>query len=571
MEMKVVPDSLNAHQRRRDLERLANEDFDVLVIGGGITGVGCALDAAARGLRAGLVEQRDLASGTSSRSSKLLHGGLRYLETMEFSLVREALHERSLHTTTLAPHLVRPVSFLLPLPGRWWYRLYYGAGVLLYDVLASFRGASLPRHRHLSRRRTRELAPSLEPRRLSGGILYSDAQIDDARHTVAVARTAAAHGAAIVTSARVTSLHQHNGAVTGAEIEDLETGASISVTARRVVNATGVWTDDIQSMVGTSGLRVDAAKGVHLVVPRERIDSSTGIISKTPTSVLFIIPWGAHWLIGTTDTRWQGPKDHPAATATDIDYLLNQANQLLSDPLTVDDVIGVYAGLRPLLAGEADETATLSREHAVLTPTPGFVTIAGGKYTTYRVMARDAIDAAVVDWPVAVPNSTTDTIALIGSDNWDAVWKDAAPTLARRWGVERDLVVRLLGRHGSRIVDVMALLDEDPRLREVIAGSVLAAEVVHAVRHEGALHLDDVIARRTHLSIETADRGVDAATFIAELMGTELGWDDAERQREIHLWCDRVAAERAANALPDDAAASARRLAVADSRSGTGS
>lgn len=569
--MELVPGSLNNDQRRRDLARLAEETLDVLVIGGGITGVGCALDAASRGLRVGLVEQRDIASGTSSRSSKLLHGGLRYLESRDFALVREALRERSLHTGQLAPHLVRPVSFLLPLPGRWWHRFYYGAGVLLYDLLAAVRGNPLPRHRHLSRRRARQWAPALSPDRLSGGIVYFDAQIDDARHTLAVARTAAAHGAALVTSARVVAIDKDQGVVTGAEIEDLETGHRFPVRARRIVNATGVWNDDIQSMVGSSGLRVQAAKGVHLVVPADRIASLSGIISKTPTSVLFIIPWGRHWLIGTTDTRWQLPRDHPAATATDIDYLLDQANQVLDRKLTTDDVVGVYAGLRPLLAGQADDTAKLSREHAVLRPNPGFVAIAGGKYTTYRVMARDAIDAAVEDLAPPPTESRTDTISLIGSEQWTSVWKGSAPTLARRWELSTELVERLLGRHGSQTPSVLSLLDEDPRFRLVIDGTVLAAEVIHAVRHEGALHLDDVLARRTHLSIESTDRGVGSAPLVADLMGDELGWDDNRRQREVALWSDRVTAERSANTIADDLEASATRLSVTDSRGFVGS
>ena len=351
VQMSPEPGSLNPQQRRRDLERMSEGELDVLVIGGGVTGVGCALDAATRGLSVGLVEQRDLASGTSSRSSKLMHGGLRYLEQMDFALVHEALQERGLHTTSIAPHLVRPISFLIPLRGRIWQRAYYGAGVLLYDLMAFARGKKFPRHRHLSRKKALELVPGLQRSSLIGGILYYDAQIDDARHTVAVGRTAAHHGAAIATSTRVESLLKDGDRVVGAAVRDIEGNETYEIRAKRIINATGVWIDDIQDMAGPAGLRVHAAKGVHIVVPRERIEGDSGVVLRTPSSVLFIIPWGEHWLLGTTDTTWDLDRAHPAASSKDIDYLLEQANAALQTPLTRTDVVGVYAGLRPLIAG----------------------------------------------------------------------------------------------------------------------------------------------------------------------------------------------------------------------------
>jgi glycerol-3-phosphate dehydrogenase len=564
--MAEVPGSLNPHQRQRALETMSQQTLDVLVIGGGVTGVGCALDAASRGLKVGLVEQRDIASGTSSRSSKLLHGGLRYLETREFSLVREALRERSLHTTALAPHLVRPVSFLLPLPGRWWNRLYYGAGVLLYDLMAATRSNPLPRHRHLSRPRTLELAPALRDDDVAGGILYYDAQIDDARHTLAVARTAVAYGAEIATSVRVVDLLRDGDAVVGAAVEDLETGARLTISARQVVNATGVWNDDIHGMVRTAGLQVQAAKGVHLVIPGDRIDSKTGIIARTPTSVLFIIPWRNNWLLGTTDTAWDYDRDHPAASATDINYLLDQANRVLAEPLDRNDIIGVYAGLRPLLAGTAEETSQLSREHAVMRPAPGLVSIAGGKYTTYRIMAADAIDAAVEGLGGSPRTSRSDQLPLIGSQDWQTTWKQAGPGLARQWDLPVEVIEAMLHRHGSQIGAVLELLNDDDQLRTVLPGQHLAAEVVFAVRHEGALHLDDVLARRTHLSIETPDRGVASARIVADLMATELVWDADRIEQELGVWNDRVTAERDANTMVGDREASQRRTSVADIR-----
>jgi len=548
------------------LTAMATDRLDVLVIGGGITGAGCALDAATRGLRVGLVEQRDLASGTSSRSSKLMHGGLRYLEEKDFALVHEALQERGLHTTRIAPHLVRPVSFLIPLTGRIWQRLYYGAGVLLYDLMALGRGSSFPVHRHLSRRKALALAPGLDRTALIGGILYHDAQIDDARHTVAVARTAARHGAHIATSARVVGLLREGDRVAGAEIVDVETKDHHEVRAERVINATGVWVDDIQGMAGPSGLSVQAAKGVHLVVPRDRFASETGIVLRTSSSVLFVIPWGDYWLLGTTDTGWDLDRAHPAASAADIDYLLEQANRSLARPLSRADVVGVYAGLRPLLAGTTDDTARLSREHAVTRATPGLVSVAGGKYTTYRVMAEDAVDMAVEDFSRPVGPSVTGEIELIGADDWERV-QASGPELAARFGLGDDVVERLLWRHGSRAEAVLALGAAESDLLEVLPGAgYIAAEALYAVRHEGALHLEDVLARRMRISIETVDRGTEIADRVAALIGPELGWDTDRTTAEIAAWHNRVDAEISANETADDEAADSVRRTAVDGR-----
>ena len=554
---------LNVAQRTADLQRLATESLDILVIGGGITGVGCALDAVTRGLSVGLVEQRDLASGTSSRSSKLLHGGLRYLETRDFGLVHEALQERGLHAAKIAPHLVRPVTFLIPLTGRIWSRAYYGAGVALYDLLSLAKRNPLPRHRHLSGRRARQLAPGLKPSKLIGAILYHDAQIDDARHTVAVARTAARHGAAIAPSTQVRDLIIENGVVVGARVTDIESGNDIEIRAKKVINATGVWLNDIQDMAGSSGLRVHASKGIHLVVPRSCITSESGLILRTPTSVLFVISWGEFWLLGTTDTTWELDRAHPAASSTDIDYLLDQANEILERPLSRDDIVGVYAGLRPLIAGGYDETARLSREHAVAQPVRGLISIAGGKFTTYRVMAADAVDMAVEDFKRPTGKSVTDQIELIGAAAWDH-WCQAGPHLAARHNLSPKIIERLLGRHGSQIEAVLSLTTHDKSLLEELpGGGYIAAEAVYAVTAEGALHLEDILARRMRISIETVDRGTDIAAAVAALVAPHLGWNEAVMLDEVAAWHNRVAAEMLANGAPDDeAAATARRQAV---------
>ncbi len=565
-----VPGSLSPERRASDIARLANEQLDILVIGGGVTGVGCALDAATRGLKVGLVEQRDLASGTSSRSSKLLHGGLRYLENRDFALVREALHERGLLAKTVSPHLVRTVSFMIPLTRRFWQRLYFGAGVLLYDLLARTGKHPLAFHRHLGRRATLKLAPGLKQSSIRGAILYQDAQIDDARHTLAIARTACHHGASIVTSARVTGLliEQHNGseAVVGAKFQDLETGTDYECRATKVVNATGVWLDDIHDMACPASLSVRAAKGVHLVVRRECIESESGIVLRTPRSVLFLIPWGDHWLIGTTDTEWDFDRAHPAASSADIDYILEHANAALERPLTRSDILGVYVGLRPLLDASDDDTTKLSREHAVAEPIDGLVSIAGGKYTTYRVMAADAIDAAAGGLDKPVPESLSHEVVLLGSDEWQH-WSQQTDELAQSSGLDPDVVERLLWRHGNRIVDVLEIAEREPALSARIpGGSYIAAEVVHAARHEGALHLDDVLARRLRISIEDEQRGNLAATSVASLMARELNWSDQRKDEEVNRWYERVEAERAANAAPDDSTADSLRRRAPDTR-----
>ena len=403
-------------------------ELDVLVVGGGVVGTGVALDAVTRGLSVGLLEQRDLASGTSSRSSKLIHGGLRYLEMMDFALVREALQERGLLLTRLAPHLVRPVPFLYPLTHPVWERGYVGSGLALYDGMAlagpllhGGGGMGLPRHRHLTRRTVSRIAPDFRTDTITGAIQYWDAQVDDARLVVAIARTAARHGAQLATRMRVTGFLREGERVVGVIARDLERGTDHRIRAKTVVNAAGVWTDEIQELVGGRGaLHVQASKGIHLVVPRDRIRSESGFIVRTEKSVLFVIPWGRHWIIGTTDTPWTYDLAHPAASRADIEYVLEHVNAILREPLGHEDVEGVYAGLRPLLSGESEPTSKISREHTVVTPVPGLVMIAGGKLTTYRVMAKDAVDAAVhslrTTTDLHVQESITDKVRLLGDD-----------------------------------------------------------------------------------------------------------------------------------------------------------
>jgi len=543
---------------------MQEDELDLVIVGGGVVGAGAALDAVTRGLSVGIVEARDWASGTSSRSSKLIHGGLRYLEMLDFRLVREALKERGLLLQRLAPHLVRPVRFLYPLTHRGWERLYVAAGLTLYDALAAFSSTAsgVPRHEHLTRRQALRLVPSLRKDALVGAVQYYDAQVDDARHTMFLVRTAAAYGALAANRCRVTGFIRQGERVTGVRVRDLETGQDLEIRARQVLNATGVWTDETQSLVGERGqFRVRASKGIHLVVPRDRIQSQRGLILRTPTSVLFVIPWGRHWIIGTTDTDWSLDKAHPAASSSDIDYILGHVNQSLVTPLTREDVEGVYAGLRPLLAGESETTSALSREHVVGHPTPGVVVVAGGKYTTYRVMAADAVDEVARGLDGRVPSSCTQRIPLLGAEGYEAAW-NARHRTATRYRIHIAWVEHLLARYGSLATEVLDLCLADPVLAEALtgAGDYLAAEVVYAVSHEGARHLDDVLTRRTRISIETWDRGISAAAPVADLMAPILGWSDEQHRKEIEHYLARVEAERASQQQPDDETADSARM-----------
>jgi len=526
---------------------MASEPFDVVVVGGGVTGAGSALDAAARGLRVALVEQRDYASGTSSRSSKMLHGGLRYLEHFDFGLVREALRERNLMLNVLCPHLVRPVSFIYPLKHRFWERIYAGAGVLLYEILARMADNPLPWHSHLGRDGIKSLAPALKA---FGGIRYWDTIVDDARHTLTVARTAAAHGAVLASSTRLTRIEEEGGRVRRVGVIDLESGRELTISTRAVINATGVWTDDVEGLAGEPGRDVQASKGIHLLVPRHRIASETGILLRTEVSVLFVIPWDRHWIVGTTDTPWTLGRAHPAASQSDIEYLLRRVNTVLRKPLAAEDIVGVYAGLRPLLKGESDETSKLSREHAVADHGNGLVSVAGGKYTTYRVMAADAVDAVAPYLDAEPPSSPTEDIPLVG----------AAPPLDER----------IHTRYGALKTDIGESIATSPHFGNLVVADApyLIAEIAYAVTHEGALHLDDVLTRRTRLSIETAHRGVAAAPTVAAVMGEMLGWGRATIDREIDHYEARVRAELDSQKQPDDRTADAARMGAPDVRTG---
>ena len=455
---------LSPENRQRALDQMAGgEELDVLVIGGGVTGAGIALDAATRGLRVGIVEAQDWASGDTSRSSKLVHGGLRYLYQLNFALVAESLRERGLLLTTTAPHLVKAQPFLWPLKMPVIERTYSAVGVGMYDTIAQFahRG-SVPIQRHHTRKGSLKLAPALKRSSLTGSIVYYDARVDDARLVVTLVRSAVRHGAIAANRVQVTGLTKDlAGRVTGAELRDAETGRDLTVRARSVINATGVWTEKTQSLAGTTGgLKVLTSKGIHVVVPKDRIKSSVGIFLRTEKSVLFIIPWKRYWVIGTTDTAYHEDRREPVADLEDIEYVLEQANSVLATPLTKDDIIGSFAGLRPLLQpgtldGDKTKSTKVSREHTVTEAAPGLTVIAGGKLTSYRQMAEDAVDFAIgKDRAKASPSVTAKT-PLEGAAGYEAMWSRRA-TIAHQSGLSLDHVEDLLNRYGS---DIDLLLD----------------------------------------------------------------------------------------------------------------
>ena len=536
---------LGPDQRDSAISQLGTEQFDILVIGGGVNGVGAALDAASRGLKVALIEAQDIAAGTSSRSSKLIHGGLRYLEQYDFKLVREALHERELMVSTLCPHLVKPVGFLFPLTEKFKERTYVGAGLALYDALRGFQRA-LPWHKHLSQKQINEIAPSLRHDIVTGAIKYFDAQVDDARHTMAVARTAARHGAIIATQVSAESLIREGRRVVGVNALDLASGKKIAIKAGATIMCAGVWSDQLHERFElTPGYHVTMSKGAHIVVPGSAIKSDAGIILKTPVSVLFIIPWGDKWIVGTTDTPYEGDRAEPFATREDVQYILDQANRVLEPKLKADEIIGVYAGLRPLVANNKSATTTkLSREHTVDRPAAGFVSIAGGKYTTYRVMGKDVVDRAVIELRKITQESVTEKLPLVGADGYFAL-EQQKERIAQESGLDVETVTHLLNRHGSLISEILELIQEQPKLAAKLDADLpyIKAEIVYAASFEGARSVDDVISRRTRLSFEAVNHGVHLADEVAALIAPVLGWSAKERKESVAQYIELVERE----------------------------
>jgi glycerol-3-phosphate dehydrogenase len=563
-----------AFTRDHALERLRNETFDVVVVGGGITGVGCALDAASRGLRTALVERDDFASGTSSKSSKLIHGGLRYLQQGDVRLVYEALAERQ-RLRRNAPHLVHLLPFLLPvfggkggvIPKKLARAL--GSAMWMYDLTGGARIGKL--HKRISADEAFAHMPTLKRDRLASSYLYYDAEADDARLTLTVARTAALDfGAVMLNRARVTAIGAPGDHTWFADqqmpLRLLELEATLAdgstttleVRTASVINAAGVWADEVRSLdEGVNPDTIRPAKGIHITVPWDKVRNDIAAVIPVPGDKrsVFVVPWGDFTFIGTTDTDYDGPVDDPQCTPEDVDYLLGAINGAVVEPLGRDDVLGTWAGLRPLVKQtDSGRTADLSRRHQVVHSASGVVTVSGGKLTTYREMAADTVDhllAHALTSP-AVRNrvrrrSHTKRLRLRGAAGYETQLA-AAPTE----GLDADTMAHLANRYGGEAPVVIDLVRHDPSLGSPIIDGLpyLAAEVVHAVRNEMATTLDDVLSRRTRARLQLRDASADAAGAVADLMGAELGWDTDHRDAEVASYLASVAAERASGALP---------------------
>ncbi len=541
---------LSAAFRQEALEQMSREPLDVLVIGGGITGAGIALDAAARGYRVGLVERSDFASGTSSAATKLVHGGIRYLPQLDVALVREALIERG-RLLRNAPHLVHPLAFVLPLyassrrpvglpvapPSGIGLSLILDAGLLTYDILAGRQNVAP--HRHISRDDVMRREPVLMPDGLKTGFIYYDAQTNDTRLTMAVLRTAAAHGALLANYAEAVRFEHEGDRLSGVRVRETRAGdAEVTVRARHVVNATGVWAEQTERLSdGASRLTIAPSRGTHLVFHRETLDIGDEAVVLPETEdgrIIFLVPWLSSVIVGTTDTEVE-EIDSPRATDDDIDYLLEHLNRSIRTPVSRADIVSTYAGNRPLvhLRAQTGAASHLSRSHAIVEAPDGLITISGGKLTTYRQMAEDVMDR--IDrrdgrdtW------HPTRNLKLVGATRL-AEARERVRLRALDLGLTSAEVTHLLNGYGDETPALLDLIAAEPELRLPLAAGLpyLRAEVVHAVRDELALTVEDVLARRTRMSLEDATRGVDAVHTVAELMARELGWTAEQEARQV--------------------------------------
>jgi glycerol-3-phosphate dehydrogenase len=554
---------LGNDERAGALRRMANKGVDVLVIGGGITGAGVALEAAARGYSVGLIDKGDFASGTSSKSTKLVHGGIRYLPQFDFALVREALIERGLMARN-APHLVKPLGFVLPYykenkrplgtpivpPGGIGMSQLLGAGLLMYDTFAGKLG--IGRHEHIGIEKTLQLAPSLKAEGLKDGFVYYDGQTDDTRLTMTVLRTAAKKGALLANYAELTGFDSSNGGIQSACVRDALSGDEFTIRARTIINAAGVWAAKIESMAGESKIVIKPAKGVHLTLPREALPTTeyAVVLPETPDGrLLFIVPWNTRVTLGTTDTKG-GDIDAPVSTNEDIEYLINTANAYLKTKLTRKDMISAWAGYRPLIspAGADGATSKLSRTHIVNDGPAGMITITGGKLTSYRRMAQDTIDHLDKRLNRTISH-VTENLPLDGAEGHEA-GAASIKQAAERWDWGEDVVARL-SQYGSEAEVLLALIANDESLARNIAPELpyVMAEVVYACQSEMAVTLADMLARRLHLNFEDWSRGVQPAPRVAQVMARELGWSEAETNAQVAEYKAAIEEEIAAEKM----------------------
>jgi glycerol-3-phosphate dehydrogenase len=541
-------------QREEARRCLSTETFDLVVIGGGATGAGIARDAILRGLKVALIEKRDYGSGTSSRSSKLIHGGLRYLQQAQLKLVFEGTNERAL-LVHLAPHLVRPIPFLFPTyKGRFPTLGMMTAGLWLYDALAKFRTI---RHKRHSARSVYTLEPELQRDKLSGGIVYYDAVTDDARLTLENLLDARDQGACVLNYARARGVRRDHGRVAGLEVEDLLAGGSFAVKARIVVNASGPWSDRVLEAIGVppERPRLRPTKGTHILVDAKRLPAKHAVVMATHDKrVTFTIPWRHRTVIGTTDTDYQGDYDRVAATRADVEYLLATANHYFpSLGLTMDDVLATWAGLRPLIATEAAKTGDVSREHEIFVDQGGVLTIAGGKLTTYRRMARECVDDVIRElkhrgFAEEVRPCTTEDRPLPGAMGLGEhhSLEQIALEVARRADVDEEVAHNLVFTYGVNAPRLAEMIAQDRRLGARIDPEMpyVWAQVDHAVRTELAATVDDVLGRRVPLLLMARDQGLGVAPEVARRMGALLGWTDEQRERSLAQYEDVVADSR---------------------------
>ena len=552
--------------RVHNLTSLGSERFDVLVIGGGVTGAGVALDAVVRGYKVALVEKVDFASGTSSKSTKLAHGGIRYLPNFDFALVHEALVERGLLLQN-APFLVHPLGFVLPLyqgdrhpvgmpfttPGGIGLGLLLDMGLWLYDLMAGRRTAG--RHHHLSRKNVLKLAPALVTKGLKDGYVYYDGQTNDARLTMALIRTAAQYGATITNYTEVTSFIIEQGKICGAHIHDTLGDQELTVRARHIVNATGVYSEQVEALTGTEPqVRIEPSKGVHLVLSREDLELGDYAIVLPETEdkrILFIVPWGSRAIFGTTDTG-SGDLDHPTATSEDIAYLLKYLNRYLSVRLTEADIISSYAGYRPLVSSRTSKhsTAKLSRTHAVLESSSGLVTIVGGKLTTYRRMAQDTVDV-LNRRDGTRPLHPTQSLPLQGSAARPTMKRDIASKGAAL-GLSPQTIEHLGKSHGSNAVEVLDLVASDASLAALLIDDLpyIRAEVVYACRQEMAMTPYDVLGRRTSITLEDRRRGLGVLDEVAAIMAKEYSWPAEQQLSMVDAYRSAIEEQIAAEKAP---------------------
>jgi glycerol-3-phosphate dehydrogenase len=540
--------------RAADLADATAGELDVLVVGMGATGAGVALDAASRGLRVAVVDKGDLASGTSSKSSKLVHGGLRYLENYEFGLVREGVLERQL-LMRLAPHLVRPMDFLYPVWPDTAKRRLLGLGLTTYDVFAfaalGARTGDLRRHERISAEEATSLAPALADSELAYAYRYGDGATDDVRLVLAVVQAARRFGALTIPYAEATALcKDDDGRITGALVTDHVGGGQVEVRARHVVNATGVWVDRLQGLEEPGRPPVvQPSKGVHVVVPRERLplDSASILLPSKQGDgrSMFAIPWGRQTILGTTDTPYDGSVDDLSLTAEDLDYVLAAGNAVFRGRLTADDILSAWAGVRPLIRENGTSSMSdISRRHSLVEGSGGLLTITGGKLTTYRRMAKDVVDR-IVDRDGRKARCRTDEISLTGTRSYAELLEETT-SAAAALGLDAEVATTLVRQSGEAASDVLSLVAADPSLGRPLSPAAphIVAEVVQAARSEGAVTLDDVFSRRFRLSLRAKDAGLPVALEAATLLAAETGRDAAWATAQVQDYVEAVRRER---------------------------